>query len=525
MPCRIDPVIEDARDLEPNTVLESDIAIIGGGAAGITLALELAGKGLQTCLLESGGLDYAEDTQSLYSGANAARWYFPLDKCRLRYFGGSTNHWGGWCRPLAPIDFEARDWVPHSGWPLSRADLDPWYERAQPLIEAGPFQYESAAYWEARFGQPMPAFPLGLITTNFFQYSPPTRFGSRYRDALRAAGDVRIVLHANVLEIEASEAATEVTGLRVTTLAGNPFRVRARSYVLATGGIENARLLLASRSTRPDGLGNDHDLVGRYFMEHPHIPLAAHIACNRPSALPALFTRHLIDQGTTAHATLVPTEQLLRSERLQGAAFTVGVMAEYRQDTAVPADEWHTGDVFQVLQDLDPASGDAAAAGGGIEGWPPPDAAGTHLVLGGACEQAPDPESRVVLGSERDALGMPRAQLNWRLGQGDRDSLYRVLHSIGREFGALGIGRLRPFIGPDEDWPAEVLGGNHHMGTTRMARDPKQGVVDADCKVHGIANLYIAGSSVFPTGGSANPTLTLVALALRLAHHLQARLA
>jgi choline dehydrogenase-like flavoprotein len=294
--------------------------------------------------------------------------------------------------------------------------------------------------------------------------------------------------------------------------------------VLATGGIENARLLLASRSTRPDGLGNDHDLVGRYFMEHPHIPVAAHVACNRPSALPALFTRNLLHEGTPVHATLVPTEEWLRSARLQAAAFTVGVMAHYDRDAAVPADEWQTGDVFQVLQDLDPAGAEPAGAGR-LEGWPPADAAGAHLVLGGACEQAPDPESRVVLGPERDALGMPRAQLNWRLGQGDRDSLYRVLRGIGRELGALGIGRLRPLIGPDEDWPEEVLGGNHHMGTTRMARDPKQGVVDADCKVHGIANLYIAGSSVFPTGGSANPTLTLVALALRLANHLQARLA
>ena len=144
-------------------------------------------------------------------------------------------------------------------------------------------------------------------------------------------------------------------------------------------------------------------------------------------------------------------------------------------------------------------------------------------MLGGASEQAPDPESRVTLATELDALGMQRAQLNWRLSRGDIDSLYRVLHTLGREFGAMGIARLRPFVGADEDWPERVLGGNHHMGTTRMAREPARGVVDADCRVYGIANLYVAGSSVFPTCGAANPTLTIVALALRLAEHLRER--
>jgi choline dehydrogenase-like flavoprotein len=260
-------------------------------------------------------------------------------------------------------------------------------------------------------------------------------------------------------------------------------------------------------------------------MEHQHIPMVAQVAWKQPAALPAIFTRHLVHEGTPVHATLVPTDALLRDERLQGAAFTVGVMAHYDRGGDVPQDEWHTGDVFRVMQDLVPATGKQSDAGGGHDGWPPPDAVGAHLVLGGACEQAPDPDSRVVLGSERDALGMRRAQLNWRLSQADRYSLYRVLHAIGREFGALGIARLRPLLDANEVWPEEVLGGNHHMGTTRMAHDPRRGVVDADCKVHGIANLYIAGSSVFPTSGSANPTLTIVALALRLASHLQEQLA
>lgn len=515
-------MIEDARSLEAGTLIETDLAIIGGGAAGITLALELAGSGLDICLLESGGLEYEEETQKLYEGGIAPRWYFPLHQCRLRYFGGSTNHWGGWCRPLAPIDFEARDWVPHSGWPITRADLDPWYQRAQPLIEAGPFRYESPEFWEQRFGEPMPVFPLGRVTTEFFQYSPPTRFGSRYRDELAAAGNVRILLHANVTEIESNEAASEVSGLQVATLAGNRFRVRARACVLAAGGIENARLLLHSSRVRPAGLGNDRDLVGRFFMEHPHVPLMAHVACTRPAVLPSIYTQHLLHEKATVHALLVPTETLLREERLLNAGFTVGVMGTYDRDGAPPQDERNSRPVYELLQDLGGDTG--TPPGAGPRGWPPAGAVGALMVLGGACEQVPDPDSRVTLGAERDALGMQRAQLDWRLSRRDVDSLYRVLHEIGREFGAMGMGRLRPFVGAAEDWPAEVLGGNHHMGTTRMAQDPAHGVVDADCRVHGIANLYIAGSSVFPTGGAANPTLTIVALALRLADHLRGRL-
>jgi len=518
-------MIEDARDLEAGTRIETDIAIIGGGAAGITLAMELAGSGLDICLLESGGLEYEKDTQALYAGKNIARWYFDLDKCRLRYFGGSTNHWGGWCRPLAPIDFEARDWVPHSGWPIVRADLDPWYERAQPVIEAGPFKYESAEFWGGQFGETIPDFPLGLITTQFFQYSPPTRFGSRYREDISATRNVRAVLHANVVEIESNEAAGEVTGLRVACLDGKGFRVRARACVLAAGGIENARMLLASNRYRPAGLGNDHDLVGRFFMEHPHVPLMAHIACNRPAALPSLYTQHLYYEGTPVHAVLVPTESLLRDERLLSAGFTIGVMANYVQGAALPQDEEHTREVFRVIQDLTPAPAAGEQAGVGQDGWPPADAIGAHLVMGGACEQIPNPDSRVTLGMERDALGMQRAQLSWRLGQRDVDSLHSVMHALGREFGAMGIARLRPFLAENEGWPVEVRGGNHHMGTTRMANHPGHGVVDANCKVHGIANLYVAGSSVFPTCGAANPTLTIVALALRLADHLRGTLA
>ena len=516
-------MIEDARRLPEDTLIETDLAIIGAGAAGITLARELAGTNLQICLLESGGLEFEQDTQNLYRGENGGRWYFPLDSARLRYFGGSTNHWGGWCRPLTPIDFEARDWIPHSGWPITRAELDPYYERAQPVTETGPFRYDATAFWEEQVGAKMLPFSRGLITTTFFQYSPPTRFGTRYRKDIEQAGNVRALLHATVTEIETNAAGAEVTGLRVACLGGPSFRVRARRYILATGAIENARLLLLSNRVQPAGVGNTRDLVGRYFMEHPHLPGVANLVTSRPEAFNAAYTQHLSLADSIVHSALIPTEALLRRERLQHAVFTIGVMDVYTAENlagATPADERRARDIFNLQRDLGPPRAtDHPPAG--YNDWPPAGALGANCALGCACEQAPNPDSRVTLAEERDALGSRRARLDWRLTETDKLSLNRIVRAMAEEFGALGLGRVRPALSDDADWPGEVLGGYHHMGTTRMADSPEHGVVDANCRVHGVANLYIAGSSVFTTGGASNPTLTLVALALRLADHLR----
>ncbi|MGB7931009.1 MAG: GMC family oxidoreductase [Gammaproteobacteria bacterium] len=516
-------MIEDARRLPEDTLIETDLAIIGAGAAGITIARELAGTDLRICLLESGGLEFEQDTQNLYNGENGGRWYFPLDKCRLRYFGGSTNHWGGWCRPLTPIDFEARDWVPYSGWPITRADLDPYYERAQPVTETGPFRYDATSFWEEQIGARMLPLSLGLITTTFFQYSPPTRFGTRYRKDIEQAANVRALLHATVTEIETSETGAEVTGLRVATLGGPSFRVSARRYILATGAIENPRLLLLSNRSQPAGVGNTHDLVGRFFMEHPHVPGVAGMVTSRPEAFNAAYTQHLSLADSIVHSALIPTDALLRRERLQQAVFTIGVLGVYTAEnlaSKTPADQQRARDIFNLQRDLDPPrTTDHPPAG--YNDWPPAGALGASCAFGCACEQAPNPDSRVTLSDERDALGLPRARLDWRLSEADKLSLNRIVRAVAEEFGAQSLGRVQPALSDDGNWPEETIGGYHHMGTTRMADSPELGVVDANCKVHGVANLYIAGSSVFTTGGASNPTLTIVALALRLADHLR----
>ncbi len=316
-------------------VLEADICIAGGGAAGITLARELRGSGAEVLLLEAGPESRDEDHQTLYEGetsgeAEASQ----LKNSRLRAFGGTTGHWSGWCQALEPIDFESRDWIPRSGWPLDRETLDPFYRRAVDDVEIGASEWDASTIME-RAGRALLPFDETNATSVLYQYSPPTRFGEAYGDDLEAADNVEVYLHANVVHIALNANGDAVERLECETLEGNSFTAEADEFVVAMGGLETPRMLLASNDRKSDGIGNDH--------------------------------------------------------------------------------------------------------------------------------------------------------------------------------------------GHHEQWLEWLRGGAHHMGTTRMSARPEKGVVDADCKVHGVDNLYVGGSSIYPSVGAANPTLTLVALAIRLADHLEAQ--
>jgi choline dehydrogenase-like flavoprotein len=267
----------DARTLENGSVVEGDLCIVGAGAAGISMVMEWIGASQRVMLLEAGGFDYDPRMQELYRGDIVGLPYFPLQAARLHYFGGTTGHWAGFCSTFDPIDFEAREWVPHSGWPFKRAHLDPYYARAHRILELGPYEYD-AAQWQRRDAKLVP-FPLdpSVVWTKMWQFSAPTRMGTRYRDAVVGAKNVHLYTNAIVREIDPNEGASAVDGLSVRTLEGKTFRVRARHYVLAASTIQNARLLLASNSRVAAGLGNAHDLVGRFFMEHLEMPSGAFV--------------------------------------------------------------------------------------------------------------------------------------------------------------------------------------------------------------------------------------------------------
>lgn len=538
----------DARTLADGTVIDADVCIVGAGAAGIALARELSGHRAKVALLESGGLEFDVDTQGLAAGENAGFPYYDLDAIRLRYFGGTTNHWAGACRPLDELDFAPRPWVPGSGWPFPKAELDPYYERAHEVCRLAPYDYDPSA-WETP-DNPTLSLPGAPLKTALHQ-SNPIRFGELYREEIRRAPNIRTYLHASVVELEAAPSGGSIGRVRAATLRGNRLHVRARAYILATGAIENARLLLASNGARPSGPGNENGLVGRYFMEHLSVPVAL-LLPSRPD-LPLGFYRGGGRYRTggapdvIGNGFLVPRDEVLQEEGILNCRAFLGPVSLSRGEEFryVSPGVISTEAIVRSLKagrrpdDLLPhlarliADMDDVAVFAYRYLRQADEEQGYYITL--HIEQAPDPESRVELASEQDRFGMPRARLVWRFGDLERHTLHRMVRLLAGALGAAGHGRIRAVPGdleidrgpfgrgadPGPDWPPGVRGAWHQMGTTRMHPDPGRGVVDADCRVHGLSNLFMAGSSVFPACGYTNPTLTIVALALRLADHLK----
>jgi len=526
----------DARSFSQNTVAETGVCIIGAGAAGISMALSLRSAGFPVAVLESGNFDFELPTQNLYAGEMAGIPNYPLDSSRLRFFGGTTNHWAGTCRPLDPEDFERRAAIPLSGWPLRRTDLVPYYEQAQQLCQLGPFDY-TPAFWSRQTGQIDQPFDPARLKTAIFQMSPPTRFGQVYRDALRQSDTVTVYLNANVVDLQANPTASAVDVVKVACLGGPTFSLRPRIVVLATGGLENARILLLSNGVQPAGLGNTHDLVGRYFMDQAHFPwagVARFAAPNPPVA-------HLARPGEHAFGVLASTREaaldangtagfqvlMIDLYRVVEGVDSLKTVADALAHFSLPEHLWdHLGN---ILRDSDAIADSlyrtlAGSLTSPFTSEPPAGpVAGARMDI--LVEHTPNPASRVLLTQDRDALGQNRIALDWRLGDIERRTYQRAQESVALELGRLGIGRVHLKPLPIGAWPENLLGTNHHSGTTRMSDDPKTGVVDASCRVHGVSNLYVAGSSIFPTVGYANPTLTIVAMALRLADELRRQMA
>ena len=527
----------DARSVLTNTVVECDICIIGAGAAGITLAREFSGQEFRVCLLESGGLEFDAATQSLYQGKNAGPLQIELDTERIRYFGGTTNLWGGYCRPLDEEDFEERDWVPNSGWPFRRTELEPYYERAHRLCQLGPFNYDIDA-WNSDDKNCF--INNGRLVTKFFQLVPTKpddlrRFGSVYRDDIQSSPNITTYLYANVTSILQSPNGTSITNARINTISGSEWSVSARIFILATGAIENARLLLLSRDTQNTGIGNAYDLVGRYFLAH--LELQAGIFVPSPQTSMQYFQNpngkcrsKKINWGGKAVPILTLCEELRRqyklvnftaelepfSLRLASGVESFHQLAQSIRDRRMPEDL--ITQVGRILAD----SGDVAAAI--YRKMRGEELRVKVYSLKNASETVPNPNSRVTLSRETDQFNRNRVVLNWEISPIDTDSLQRGYEIVGQELGLSGLGRLKTSISEISHDKGTYWSQHHHMGTTRMHVDPKKGVVNANCQVYGVSNLFIAGSSVFPTSGSATPTLTIVALAIRLADHIKGKM-
>jgi choline dehydrogenase-like flavoprotein len=516
----------DARALPSGTVLETDVCVVGAGAAGISLAREFAGAQFSVMLLEGGGLHFEHASQFLHRGIVRGRPYGPLETTHRRQFGGTTAVWFGRCRPLDAIDFEARPWVPNSGWPLSRSNLDPYYARAGTLCELGSNDYSVGSGALGESG----------LEAKLYRFSPPTHFGQKYSPLLLSARNVRLLIHANAVSLLLDRGGTAATRVNCATLNGKKLSVAARMFILAGGAIENTRLLLNSRDVHAAGVGNANDLVGRFFMEHVGTFIAAASAI--PDDLPPAYLR-LNYQGVQRN--LQPTlafgfsEARLRQDHLLNARAFLVKRPLYKTD-----DRFYSGrvrgfvELVETAEHRRPPSRAILDSARHAAANAPTVLALTAKALAGKlgrrsqyglelqCETVPNRESRLALTSQSDALGTPRVCLDWRLTDQDLDCFRRAGEYLLGALDKSGVRLRRLGHAADADgWPVSIAPSSHHLGTTRMSTNPRLGVVDQHCRIHGIGNVYIAGGSIFPTAGMANPTLTIIALAVRLADHVK----
>jgi choline dehydrogenase-like flavoprotein len=516
--------------------LSTDFCIVGGGAAGITLAMELIPTGKQILLLEGGGMDYGEASQSLYEMDVVSPRYQSPATSRLRFLGGTTNHWTGSVRSFDPIDFEKRSWVPDSGWPFSYEELSPYYDRAFAYIDAGP-RYKDERPFTLHLGQFSSKFAAAGFIPSIGYRSPPTRFGKKYLEQLRSAPNLTVMINANLLSINEEADRSAVKSLTVCNYKRQTATVNARYYVIALGGIENARALLLSDAVTPGGIGNEYGVVGRYFMDHPVIK--AMVFYPSSDFVNAWHGGRVRYQSTVYGISFSATDSLLRQHQLTNARMpldwaseaetSAGIEAAHQVEKGVTSGIWlpnvlshlrnilNDGDViyeqWRRKRGLEPAKSRADAYGGYL----------VEMMM----EQRPDPDNRIVLTEEHDHLGLRKGKVFWRVPQQEKDDFNRLINLFAKGVGAEGVGFVRSFLAEDDTGRRfhELLNfGSHHMGSTRASTDPKKGVVDADQRVHGRSNIYIAGSSIFPTGGHVPPTATIVATTIRLADHLRKRL-
>jgi choline dehydrogenase-like flavoprotein len=527
--------VDTRQEGSPPETLTADVCIVGGGAAGISLARRLGGAGLNVILLEAGGLEPTPDGPVTYEAVPGTHVKLGQAPSMPWYLGGNTNHWFGNCRPLEAQDFDVRDWIPNSGWPLGLEELRPFYERAQAMSGLGDFRWYDPEACRPYLVHPPAKVDPAIVKTCVLQACLVLSFAELHGPYLEESRAVQIRLRTRALRLKTSADGTSVEAVETIDGCGRRSHVQAGMFVLACGGIENARLLLCSNERSRNGLGNDNDLVGRFFMEHWYFDLGlgewnrGDLALYRSRPSRDGQVDHLQKVGD-AHvwAHFVLSEALMQRERVAGLSLWFGP-----SDAAVPSVAATGRIVRSLLRGSRPAqfASDARLVltdpaeilrhlrrilGGGER---PPLA---RMTLRIQLEQTPSATNRIRLSAARDGVGEPRAELDLRLGDDERQGHLRSLRIAA---GAIGLNgeRIARQIALMLD--AGRLGFFfHHIGATRMSERPTYGVVDRDCRVHGISNLYVAGSSVFPTAGTAAPTLTIVALALRVADHICSRL-
>ena len=461
----------------------ADFCVVGSGPAGMTVALELERYGRSVILLEGGGLKYSDESQDIYKGDVIGEPYFELDSVRLRYLGGTSGHWVGECRPLGEIDFQKKEGFEDAHWPIEKKDLDPFLEKALSVLDVPQPRNDVVLDSE-----------LGIKETSLSKSG--VRFGEKYRERLDSSKNVTYVTNANLTGLKTD--GQHVLGAHATNFAGQSANVKAKHFILAMGGIENSRMLIWCNNQTNGKLVDPRAPLGRYWMEHPSFRVGH-----------ALVDLKMNKSDHNSYLFLGLTDAVKSKLSIL--------------DCRIELEETPSVGTKALLKDLlcvAPKVGEWAAS-----------LAKKNIVCGARLsaewEQEPIWNNHVKLSeTKRDRFGIPLTELHLKKTDRDLVTLQKSLSQLNDYLMARNHGRIKFFdwVFGKDGYPVDdyvAANPNHHIGGTRMAHTVKNGVVDSNCRVFGQGNLYVAGSSVFPSSGAANPTLTIVQLSLRLAEHLR----
>ena len=472
----------EVRISELPQIADAEFCVIGTGPAGLTCALALAAAGRKVFLAEGGGEQFSEDSQDLYRGEVIGDPYFALDACRLRFFGGTSNHWNGWCRRLDDIDFQGKGPERIGHWPITRNDLEPFFDRAASILEISTSSEDSE----------LKNSGLKLIS---FTFSPPVRFNEKYLDQVRRNKNIRLCLNCNFVNFENSGGSIQAAVF--ANASGSPTKLSAKTYILCAGGIENSRLLAWSNVlANGELLRGSAQQLGTRWSDHPHFAMGEAI----------INTEWNFRSGYNGMQFFAPIPRFMAENDTLNCGLRLGVNPDKNE-------------ARKLVQDL-------MGAAPGISDWVCSNfEKGTLCAakLRAAWEQEPRVQNRVALSSKKDRFGIPTVKLYWTKTHRDLLTARKTAEALGLYLAQNNFGRLRldDWVLRGDRWPEnDWIAGYHHLGGTRMGIEPDDAVVDKNLRLFHCSNAYILGSSVFPSGGHANPTLTIVQLALRLAEHL-----
>lgn len=551
-------MLVDVKTVQNDTTYRADIAIVGAGPAGIVLALELANSGYDVALIESGYLQFSETVQKLgESSYLEPNFHAPMSVCTRRQVGGTSVIWGGRCLPHDPIDFDQREYIPYSSWSITYEDLVIYFQQACDYFFCGKSEFDINNISNIEQKSIIPGLPdEEVLTSTLERWSLPTNFGKKYFNELKHSEQIKLLYGLTCTEIETNDKGDQVELLHAKTLNGKTVRVKCKKYVLAGGGLNTTRLLLASDRNHPGGIGNHSGLLGRFYMGHLSGEIAVVHFTTPPKDTVFGFDRDL--DKTYVRRRFSFSREFLHKEKLSNTVAWLGspkfgdpnhqngilstsyvalnfpILKNYLtssaiRDSAIGEKKGiYRQHVINILKDFTSTVAfiPGFAYGRFIAHRKIPAlfvySAANEYPLHYHSEQVPNPNSTVSLSDEPDELGMRKLNINLRYTQQDIDNLIRVHQFWDQHLRKHDCGYLKYLTAePEASIWEQARDGFHQIGTTRMSAHPEDGVVDVNCKVHGINNLFIASSSVFVTSGQANPTFMIVVFALRLADKLK----